>query len=53
MQQKLTNYTLSQGVTLQGKIDSISISDIQIAKTSIRPILVSTGKLNLIVKGLD
>jgi len=53
IQQKITNYKLSQGVSIQGVIDSISISEIQIAKNSIRPILMTTGKLNLLVKELD
>lgn len=53
IQQKITNYKLSQGVSIQGVIDSISISEIQIAKNSIRPILMTTGKLNLIIKELD
>ena len=53
IQTKLADYKISQGVSLKGMIDNVTIVDILIARQSIQPILLSTGKLNVLVKGLD
>lgn len=53
IQTKLADYKISQGVSLKGIIDNVTIVDILIARQSIQPILLSTGKLNVLVKGLD
>ncbi len=53
IQAKLSDYKLSQGVSLKGIIEGVTIVDILITRQSIQPILQSTGKLNILVKGLD
>jgi hypothetical protein len=52
VQGSLTNYQIQPGVTLNGTIDSIAVTDTHLTPSSIRVNLFSKGKVNVDVKGL-
>lgn len=52
VQESLTNYQIQPGITLNGTIDSVAVTDTHLTPSSIRVNLFSKGKVNIDVKGL-
>jgi hypothetical protein len=52
VQQTLYNYEIQPGVVLHGNLDSLAVLDTRVTPTGIRVDLISTGKVNVDVKGL-
>lgn len=52
VQQTLYNYEIQPGIILHGNLDSLAIQDTRVTPTGIRVDLLSTGKVNVDVKGL-
>ena len=52
-QEKLTNYVISNSISLRGTLTHVSIDGIHLTTGSIRVLINSTGKLSMAVKGLD
>lgn len=50
VQESLNNYEIMGGVSLQGKLQTLHVNEIYLTATSIRVLLQSTGKLNMMVK---
>ncbi|MEO7174156.1 MAG: DUF4403 family protein [Saprospiraceae bacterium] len=50
VQQSLNNYEIMGGVSLQGRLQTLQVNEIYLTATSIRVLLQSTGKLNMLVK---
>lgn len=52
VQQTLYNYEIQPGIILHGNLDSLAVQDTRVTPTGIRVDLLSTGKVNVDVKGL-
>jgi len=52
VQQSLTNYQIHPGVMLHGILDSVAVQDTRVTPKGIQVNLISTGKVNVDVKGL-
>ncbi|MCC7465666.1 MAG: DUF4403 family protein [Saprospiraceae bacterium] len=52
VQQTLYNYEIKPGVILHGNLDSLAVQDTRVTPSGIKVDLLSTGKVNVDVKGL-